>query len=502
MDNLQDLGKIIQNYEGRGTVTIGPQVHLQNIPFILVQFIDGRIYMDCDIYTATRDHKDMFEGLHRHYSVTTDEEREEAVRFGKVGTFEALASTGERLSVAYLILTGLYTNITFSADPPADHHSFHLRFFCKDATFATASPESPNHVRFALVNLEYDPSEGFTGYESAWQRSLPQGPPRLGDRVVTITPVGDYWNIIRNLVATKGVDITCEATIPVHEVAELPALETVMDDLCLLLTLARGTRVDWLNYEVVSASGAVLRTRCYNHERATRFGADALIDPHNTVHTKQFLEVAYPRLAAMREMWDIEHAINLYTDAQADQDIRASRGLKLAITMEVLRARFLAPRQNGGRLLNERFALVADTIKAHVQEAVAELMKELGTTPQTEASDGLTWETVSTYMTDNVPNLDFYSFKKALRAMYMSVGLDPTADATKKQLTKFVDLRNGLVHTGAFSGSAKYGSPAEQFKFLSEFVGEFLLEILRPRSERIEWEQQGQNHTLSPAEES
>ena len=83
--------------------------------------------------------------------------------------------------------------------------------------------------------------------------------------------VDGHDELVKELNVTKAVDITCTAISQLSTPDELPALQANLRDVCSLLSLACGTRIDWLSYDVLSSTGNTLVTVCRNSV-TKRFG--------------------------------------------------------------------------------------------------------------------------------------------------------------------------------------------------------------------------------------
>jgi hypothetical protein len=106
--------------------------------------------------------------------------------------------------------------------------------------------------RYGLVNFRFFGTNTFTERDAcgqpvrhAWHLEL-RLPDRRGQVAVNIEPLRDYGHVATEISTTRSVAITSEAVI---DTAALPAgvdPDIVIGDLCLLLSVACGTRVQWL----------------------------------------------------------------------------------------------------------------------------------------------------------------------------------------------------------------------------------------------------------------
>lgn len=147
-------------------------------------------------------------------------------------------------------------------------------YFAHRAVKLRAKSVAGGHVashRYGLVNLRFLGTNTFTALDAgqqpirhAWHLDLRLPDPR-GPIAVSIEPLADYSHTATEIATARGIAVTSEAVL---ETARMPAgvdADTVMDDLCLLLSVARGTRVQWLYRRDLDGSGTEIGTTHISH---------------------------------------------------------------------------------------------------------------------------------------------------------------------------------------------------------------------------------------------
>lgn len=159
---------------------------------------------------------------------------------------------------------------------------------------------------------------------------------QVNDRKITIKRITGYNGIYDMLKEFKSIDVTSEAIIEACKLCEIDELEKLMDDVCLLLSLASGTTVQWICYKATTNDGNCVRI--YHRYAITKPFTSLRLIPSDSV--KSFVEEALQEFKRQNQEWKMEAAIRLYLDAKLEQDYLALRGLKLASLAEFLKAQF------------------------------------------------------------------------------------------------------------------------------------------------------------------
>ena len=241
-----------------------------------------------------------------------------------------------------------------------------------------------------------------------------------------------------------------------------------------MLTLAQGSLISWINYDVMAVTEKTLTSYC--RDRGTRvYTPYYVINPSDVSQTTAltaFIEGAYPHFPAAVDKWNFEHVYEQYIAAKSESTVIEGRGIGLVVCIEMLKAQYLL-RHNKERVISESlFDSRTDKRKGLLLEALKQVFDDV----EVEKLE---------IMLKNRKSLNYYPFRQVLTEMCKEVGLE----ITKDDVGKTVDLRNKLVHEGyyvgkkedhkvVYSSSSKYGDAYQQYFFLDDLVGRFLLATL------------------------
>lgn len=436
MESGMHRSGVLHSFTGQGRLVVGEGAEV-GVRFCVVQHIDSSIVAHCDLLAHISAESDwLFEPVElRGY---TNEGMPVTMRNAQVGRMTSSAPVAERTQCRIVLEGGLLT----VGEP--------------------TSASSPT-LHFYLTNLEFGGStfvsaERRDGLHSV-QRVLHCLPVTVGGVEVEIKWAFDYMENLRLAQKRSGIVATAELSLALAAVGELEGARELADDICLLLSLARGTRVAAISCEARDESGAMLHFAGRRvPEKRFGFQSPEKLAPHWPLGTERFLEHAYPYVAAAKEQWAFDKAIDMYLDAKRQGDEFEFWGLKMVVCMEFLYARYVARVGEQSILEPGQFSnKVQQNIRRHLKTAIC------------EAIDGVTKEQLSA-MLGRIKGLNRPSFGDSLLKLNKRVDARISAAATRR----FVKIRNSLVHRGTYEDEAKYGSPATQYSFLDDYVGRFL----------------------------
>lgn len=106
--------------------------------------------------------------------------------------------------------------------------------------------------RYGLVNWRFSGTSQFTSHDTirgglsyGWCLDLRLADAR-GEIIANVEPVADYSRISTELSTTRGIALTSECVIDACSLQAGIDPDDLVTDLCLLLSVAPGTRVQWL----------------------------------------------------------------------------------------------------------------------------------------------------------------------------------------------------------------------------------------------------------------
>lgn len=296
----------------------------------------------------------------------------------------------------------------------------------------------------------------------------------LGGYLISCKPINDYRDAVIALRASKGITITSEVTIQANSITNKNEVTAIMNNVCMLLTLARGCRVSWLYYDFVTSGGSIHES--FHGSAITKpFISLPLIPANSAQDTKYFIEKTYDTLVKLEDFWSLRNAIDAYTDAKVEGDFLEARALKLVILMEHLKSQYLIKK-------DKEYILHPPAIFDSSIDRLIKIVQEILILkfPDEDRSK-------LEMMANHVRGLNWFPFRRALSEICKSIGM-PTNNSER---SRFIDIRNELVHR--FKFHPNHGSPWDQFAYLMTFLGKVFLTILKYDGHYYDWTKSGQN---------
>jgi hypothetical protein len=211
---------------------------------------------------------------------------------------------------------------------------------CTQIDVGTYSPLRERlHIWYGLTNFEFWGTDGYAITPSSAVLAIPlslHGPDSAYS--ARLVRRSDYRAQVSLLAAGHGIVPTTELEL-VLELGDQPDnIDSIAADVCQILSVAKGTRIQWIYRRIVNGNNATLSTR---HVRrvTSDYSTSAIIGsmPSDGATMKQFIETAFPAFISKRDSYELDRGvINSYLDAKSDHDFIESRELKLAVVMEML----------------------------------------------------------------------------------------------------------------------------------------------------------------------
>lgn len=329
-------------------------------------------------------------------------------------------------------------------------------------------------VRYALTNFLF---EGAPDSRSL-QIPLSQSDGRFAE--ATIIPRTAYSRTEQELRTLKAIAVTCDVVIRTGGKLTTSDIRVFIDDLCYVLSVARGTKILWVSEVLEAADGAELHAS-YCDRITKRYTPLRIIDRAHQ-ETRRFIEVAFPRYVTMRDSYRLPRGtIDTWLDARAEGDYLEVRGIKASVAVEVLKDVFLQQRST-----HEGEFIVLDETFRRLQKAIKQAVGDV-------LRSGEVLPTQRAEIYNNVGALNRTSFNTVLRAMLATLDL-PVSDGDLKLL---IESRNELIHTGRFyvdGADARQRkqvpplpSKIEEFFHLVSFTDRCFLRLLGYDGPWIDW---------------
>ncbi len=247
--------------------------------------------------------------------------------------------------------------------------------------------------------------------------------------------------------------------------------EVAANDICYLLSVACGTKVQWIAREDFTEEETFVGS--HHARRITkRYSGLPTIDPRHPTDASGFLAMTLPSFGDRVAKWSrLYQLIDTYLDAKAESDYLELRGIKLAVTMEVLKEAFIAATQQRHlACVEEEF----DALLPDLKTAVRSVLQAHG------------WQEKQRAIAyGNLVALNRVSFRDHLAALCQHVSLSSLTDTDLKLFSR---CRDTLVHQGRFYAEAAsareraslrpHSGPVEEYFWLLHVIDRLLLLIL------------------------
>jgi hypothetical protein len=457
---LKDYGDSIAVYVGQGALTLKDGRKL-NCEFEAGQLSDGEVLLLCDI---------MPPDLSLCFMTIA------------ANSFEGLTTEGHRIICANRI-----TEINYLPEPPGDGRTAVFRAFRLDemTVEVTDSRTQAKNARFGVTNFQ------FTGTDAQQSGNfhyliLPLTLKDVNSQTeLSVRPLKHDTKIMRHIKTLKITDVICEVVSDILEDGSIGRLKEVIDDLCYLLSVARGTKIQWIYCDRYDESGGlVMRT---HSSRITKpYCPLAVIDPRcdGRDETKAFLELAYSAYVSKRDSHRLNRGtIDAYLDAKAENDYLETRGVKLAVALEMLKAVFVELPDS----LAKEFVLNEEDFKKLVQpisEAVDKILEQ----------EGVEKDTRKAICGDKkIEGLNRRAFRYFIDKLCKQIRLN----VEETEIKLFVECRDKLVHKGRFYFEAAtqqerenclpLPSKTHEYFFLVNFLDRIFLKLLGYSGTYIDW---------------
>lgn len=288
--------------------------------------------------------------------------------------------------------------------------------------------------------------------------------------ILSIQSLKEHSDVMWSVPTLRGIDVTCEVVGNVSVDQNREWLENVVDALCYLLSVARGTKVEWIYCDQYDGNGA-----CLSRTHASRVTKEycLLSVLKDDLETKIFVEKTYGAYRANSEDYRLDQGtIDAYLDAKSENDYLQLRGIKFAVAMEALKAVLLKlPRINVKEYIlgNNDFKSTRRKIEKFVRDELK--AENIGPTQRNEICKKLS-------------ELNRRPFKDILIDLFDSIDLR----VEKQDLALFVKSRDSLVHQGRFYYETAtpddreqvepLNSEIEEYRFLVNFLDKVFLKLL------------------------
>lgn len=334
---------------------------------------------------------------------------------------------------------------------------------CKDVVFKKNILENTKiQYRFKITNFKFIGNQPYKVNKTTTQAELKIS---INGIDIIIRPVSGYKKIIKDIEYTHNVAVSADLLIE-GSMENKDNILQIVDNVCSLLSLAKGTKINWISYTIENNNGEVLEKYCSN--RVTKsYSILRLIGYENPSDLKEYLESTYASYVNKINDWKFNIIIEEFVDAAKEGDYLEFRGLKLAANMEFILGKYKS-------LNNCEFYIPEDEFNE----------KKIKKALNCKLSDILTIKQIGS-LTKGTKGLNRRTFKESLIKLYEDLKFILSKEE-KEKIKSFIELRNNLVHRSDFQPFKEPNSRIN-YCFMLAFVSKIILGRLGYVGDYIDW---------------
>lgn len=328
-----------------------------------------------------------------------------------------------------------------------------------------------------LIVMKDDKSEntkysfGITNFEFAKINKKGQNLDIKKDLDIKIKVINNYREKINNIKAKKGIDITGEIEILSSISYKFEKIIEIVDNICFLLSLARGTKIQYIYYKEKNVSDDHL-VKIKHFSRVTnQYVPFKVIDFFENMPISEFINQTYNQYANNKKDYNLNKGIEALIYARSTHDFLELRGVKLAVVLEILINSFINNSENIGYIFPPK--KYEKQIEKELYYCLNDKLKEL------EIGHDKIQELIGNENNINLKSLNRKSFGNLIKKMFEQIGLK----YNYKEIKLFKSSRNKLVHQGCFcsqidSEKSIFSSPYAEYLFMINMLDKIFLKLI------------------------
>ena len=294
---------------------------------------------------------------------------------------------------------------------------------------------------------------------------------------IQIMKVENYDEIITKVRTLKKIDITCEIIMEVNCSTSLMIYEKLLNEFCLIMSVARGTKIHWISYDIRNNLDSLIFRAHYSTITRPYSPLHAIIDRtiFGVNETKYFLEHAFTTVvnnSQLRESLPI--LVNSYVNAKKT-DYWEMKGLNVVVVFEMLKNYAI---KNPDMRINEY--IVSNVAFEKLEENLKIIVSKSELCAQQRGQ-----------IYQNLNGVNRTSFRNILSQFCEQIQLEIKAEDFRSLMAS----RNKLVHEGRFYFDCAtleererfnpYPSRAAEYFFLVNFLDKAFLRLFDYRGPYI-----------------
>ncbi len=332
----------------------------------------------------------------------------------------------------------------------------------QEVIFEAKTVTSSNSLfKFSLVNFEFLGNEPAVRYLKKGSQTVEEHYLSLKLALpwgkVNIHPVSNSTQVLNRIKAQKGIAVTSEAIVSTLPRSNFTETVARLEELCRLLSLSRGTKINWVNAESLD-SGGNLTPVVLKNSITWPFSSLTLIDYRNPNDTMTFIEKVYPAYLKYRDRYNLDIAIEQYLDAKRETAYLETRGLAAVALVDSLQQLYASG--HGLTEIVNGFSKRKYRFREYLKNFIT------STFPNTQIGE-------LNEVLQKIPELNRRSFLNLLKEWTSDLGLQ----IPDSELSAIRDTRNSLAHSMRFKSTASHGKVREYFRLIN-LINQVFLKLL------------------------
>jgi len=338
---------------------------------------------------------------------------------------------------------------------------------CKNAILKKNTLENTKiKYRFKITNFKFIGNQPYKVNETTTQAELKIS---ISGIDITLRPVSGYNKIIQDIRYTHDVAVTADLLIEGNMENKDNTIQ-IVNNICSLLSLAKGTKINWISYTIENNNGEILE-KYYSNRVTKSYSVLRLISYENPIDLKNYVESTYANYINKLNDWKFDIIIEEFIDAVKEGDYLEFRGLKLAVTMEFILGKYKS-------LNNCEFYIPEDEFdKNKIDSRIKKALKYA-------LQDILLPEQIVS-LSKGTKGLNRRIFRESLVKLYKNLKITLSKEE-KEKIESFIKLRNNLVHRSDFQ-PFKEPISWNNYRFMLAFVSKIILGLLGYVGDYIDW---------------
>lgn len=217
-----------------------------------------------------------------------------------------------------------------------DKDSHRMLFRLEELTVEVLKKETnkPQDQRFGVANLIFTPLRIVNGFPRGVL--LLRLETKTGTHRVVIHPCQGYKDRMDRIRKTKSIDVTSEVVVDLSNGGVIDEATQMVNNLCYILSVAYGTKINWIYRDICASDGRPLR-RLHRNAITKRYVPLSVIEFSDPNRLIEFVEQVYSAYVRKKRPYHLDHGIiDAYLDAKQESDFLELRGLKMVVVMEMI----------------------------------------------------------------------------------------------------------------------------------------------------------------------